>query len=536
MASTLTTTLPSYNALVSSAQRILPKRRLTPTYESWQAELWDYYDRLGEFEAGISWQSNTMSRVRLLAAELSITGDEPTPIDDPNHPAVQAVSRLAGGTGGQAQLMREFTTHLSVPGECWLVGEQPFATPGDEEAARMMGGEGPMEETWSIKSADEIRVARKRIDDKATYEVREGESQTSWRLISPDSLVVRVWDPHPRFGWRADSAARHCIGALMELDLINKRIVATVMSRLASNGILLYDKSRLSIPSQGEQPEGAEKVDPFGALLVEVASRAIKDPTSPEASLPIPIGFDIESLQDVDPRLLLQFLSPDNTLDAKLLDQRESAVRRLATSMDMPPEILLGMGGINHWGQWQIEESGIKVHVSPKAELVCYSLTTGYLVPSLRAEDAPLVGPNGGRIVVWYDPSEITTRPDKSETVMQLYDRMEVSGRTLRRESGLSEEDAPTDEERQLMAIMQTRRYATLLPALIQYLGGPQFNPVVGSTVVDDPTAGDPTGRTSGGGGGGGEAPAPIESDGAPSNGTGPPATEGDPDPALAGV
>src|SRR5690606_8677023 len=45
---------------------------------------------------------------------------------------------------------------------------------------------------------------------------------------------------------------------------------------------------------------------------------------------------------------------------------------------------------------WQVEETGIKIHIAPFAELITHSLTTGYLIPYLKSAGAPLVGPNGG--------------------------------------------------------------------------------------------------------------------------------------------
>src|SRR5690554_4961551 len=444
--------LPAYNSLVASARIIPPKRTLTPVYETWQQQLWDYYDRLGEFERGVSWRANTMSRVRLLAAELMPGGEEPQPVD--TGPAAEAVERLAGGTGGQAQLMKELTIHLSVPGEGWLVGET--STDGIEH--------------WFVASADELRVGSR----SRQFELREGEDQKSWRPLSSNSLVVRFWKPHPRFRWRAVSDAFHAMSAMMELDLINKRITAEILSRLTSNGILLYDKGKLSFPPL-QQPEGADQVDPFAAVLVEVASRGIQDPTSPEATIPIPIGYDLGDLTDVDPKILLQHVRLAEFLDEKLLTERDSAVKRLATSLDMPSEVLLGMSGLNHWGAWQVEESGIKVHIAPFAELVAFTLTTGYLIPYLKEANAELTGPNGGKLVVWYDPSEITVRPDRSNNTIAAYDRGEVSGRVLRREIGLSEngDEMTPAEFREWL----TRRVALTDPlaaaSLLTSLGGP---------------------------------------------------------------
>jgi hypothetical protein len=102
---------------------------------------------------------------------------------------------------------------------------------------------------------------------------------------------------------------------------------------------------------------------------------------------------------------------------------------------------------VNHWSAWQIEESGIKIHVSPKAETIVHGLTKGYLIPTLRAADEPLLGPEGGRLVVWYDVSEITQRPDRSDNFVLAYDRYEIKGEALRREIGADEDDAPTEAE-----------------------------------------------------------------------------------------
>lgn len=466
--------LPSFNALIASARPILPERRLTPKYETWQDEVWAFYDALGEFEFGVSWLANMLSKVRLLAAELDPKTGEPVPIED--GPAAEAMARLAGGVGGQAQLMKEFTVHLSVPGECWLVGEEPDDITGTEE------------EIWSIKSADELRVSRRKIRGQATYEVRESDAD-SWRPIAPESLVVRCWNSHPRWGWRADSSARHALGALFELDSVNKRIIATVLSRLASNGFLLYDKTRLSIPPRmNPDGSGPSEVDPFAQMLVEVASRGIKDPASPEATIPIPIGFQVDDLTNVDPKMLMQWIQLSDGVDDAVLKQRESAIRRLATSMDLPAEILLGMGDSNHWSAWQIEESGIKAHVTPLAELISHCLTVGYLKPMLTAAGAQLTGPNGGKIVVWYDPSEIVVRPDKSGNVLQAYDRLEVSGTTLRREIGVDEDDAPDKKE---LSDMMLKQLVRLVPALAasaaESLGAPkleQVTPKQSSTIT----------------------------------------------------
>ena len=425
--------LPAFGTtLVASASVLSPTRRNDPAYDTVQGQLWDYYARLEEFSAAVSWKGNALSRVRLIAAEYIPGESEPKPITE--GPAADAVARLAGGIGGQSQLMRLMGVHYNVPGEGWLVGSEEDG-----------------EEIWSVYSADELRV------NGGVYQLKTGESSRSWESLGSDIMVVRFWRPDERYSYRARSIASHALGAMAELDLINKRIIAETVSRLASNGILLYDQDRLSF-SQLPNPDGADGQDPFAVILAEVGSRGIKDAQSAEAALKLPIGVRLGEATDVKLSDVMHVLDLSNPIDDKLIPQRESAIRRLATALDLPSDVLLGVSGMNHWGAAQVEESGIKLHIAPDAETICHALTKGYLTPVLRAGGDDLVGPNGGRIVVWYDPSEIVMRPDKSEHAMQAYDRMEITGQAYRREIGLSEFDKPDGEELDAMTDLLVRR------------------------------------------------------------------------------
>lgn len=91
---------------------------------------------------------------------------------------------------------------------------------------------------------------------------------------------------------------------------------------------------------------------------------------------------------------------------------------------------------------WLVEETGFKVYLAPDCELICHALTEGYLIPRLVAAGEPTEG-----MVVWYDASEIILRPDRSSNAVLAYDRGEITGEGLRRETGMDESDAPTDDE-----------------------------------------------------------------------------------------
>jgi hypothetical protein len=485
--------------LTASAQVInaatLDTRNLF-VHESWQEEGWSFYDSLGEFNYGITWLAQSLSRVRITAAEQVPGGDEPEPLT--TGPAADLIEQLGGGIGGRAALMESFGVQLGVPGEGWLVAERDSAAVPLELA------------DWTVKSTDEIRGAYRR---DAEFEIRVGDNL--WRDLPPESLVARVHRPHRRWSWRADSSTRSAIPIMREIDLYNRRIIATMVSRLAMNGILLIpQEGSITAPAQY-----ADAPDPFAAMLIEIASNNIKNPGGASASIPIPIRYPSELIEK------WKHVTFGDGVDEPLLKARDGALDRLATTLNMPPEVLKGTSDMNHWGAWQISEEGIKLHVSPAAETIVNGLTVGYLHPMLEAAGQPLIGPNGGKIVVWYDPSELAARPDKSAQALQAYDRVEISGTALRRESGLDEGDAPNPEETRLQILKKlVLMPATALTALAK---------ITGEAVPETPVAGapQPSGPV-GSGGGSGDTPPLSPSGPASAPATGPPSTRDTPPPA----
>jgi hypothetical protein len=401
----LTAAALSINALAGSR---LP---LVPQYESWQRELWDYYDDLGEFGYAVTWRANMISRVRLRAAKLAAGADEP--IINDTGPAAEIVSELTSDINSTTEIMSTMSTMLDIPGEGWLIGES------------IQG-----RNRWQVRSNDEIRRRG------TTYQViDEGSSLSNmeWRDLEPDHYIVRIWRPHKRFRHMAYSPAKAARSAMRELELVNRHIQAQYLSRLASAGVVIFP-DEITFPVR---EEFQDEPDPFVREWIETAKEAIKTPGTAAAVVPIPIrvpGEYIDKIRHVDFTL---------KIDEKIVDKRDNARRNLASMINVPTELLFDAGSLNHWGLWQLEESAIKIHISPDVEIITNGLTRGYLHPRLRAQGVD----DWEDWVVWYDASEIIARPDKSANVLNLYDRFEVNGKALRREVGLTEDDAPTDDE-----------------------------------------------------------------------------------------
>src|SRR5690606_8573313 len=222
-----------------------------------------------------------------------------------------------------------------------------------------------------------------------------------------------------------------------EAALNKKRIMAEAASPMASNGIILYDMDRLSF-GDTPAPTSIDAPDPFAVVLVDVGSQGLKDPLSPQATIKVPIGISRGEDTSIPLSDCLMPMDLSNPTSERILEQRDPANRRIASVLEMTTERLTGMAGLSHWGQTQVEESGIQVYVAPDMELLVHALTTGYFIPYMEVTGESTVGPNGGKIVVWYDPSNIVQRPDRSGVATEAYDRMELSPRSYRHELGFS--------------------------------------------------------------------------------------------------
>lgn len=383
-----------------------PETQFLRHSERWQNEVWAFHDTLGEFNFGIGWQANMLSRIRLRAARLKADQDEPEIVT--KGPAADLMMRLSGGVGGQAQMMKRLSVQLSLPGEGYLIGETV----------------GKLEQ-WQVRSVDEVRV------QSGIYQVMDENTVTTgqeWRDLAEDHHIVRVWRPHDRYYHLADSPARSAREVMRELELINRKITAEYLSRLASAGVLAIP-DEISFPVR---EEFADEPNPLMAEWVEIAATAIKNPGTASAVIPIPLVGPAEAIDKI------KHIDFTLKIDEKTIERRDSAIRRLAMKLDIPSEILLGMGKSNHWSAWAIDEGALKAHIAPLAELVCDSLTRGYLQPRLEAS-----GEDPSEWVVWYDMSELALKPDRSGNAVLAYDRQELSGPSFRRELGFDEEDAP---------------------------------------------------------------------------------------------
>jgi len=413
-------------SMVASATRYPGKAaRIYQPRQDWQAECYRHYSICGEARFAAKFFGHSVSRAVLYAARI-VNGDTEKQTEGP---AAAALDDLFNGRDGQTQMLDAIGTHLTIAGECYLVGR---AVEGVD--------------TWEIVSCLEMQVAGN------AWQINYGNGLPAVNLTEED-VVIRIWLPSPAHRIEADSPFRALLPILSEIEWLTRHVFAQITSRLAGSGILIMPQG-MTFPPPPEQQNvdgstvaaPANEADSFMLSLADAMMSPIEDPSSPSAVVPIVVTAPDET---IDKPRLLTFWSE---LDSASMGLRNEAIRRFALGMDLPPEQVLGMSGttsdssgnVSHWGAWQVEESTIKLHVEPMLDVIANAVTVGYLRP--LTDDLSLVA---------YDSSALRLRPDRSKEAFELYDRGLITPEALLRENGFDVNDMPDDEHRKMWLLVK---------------------------------------------------------------------------------
>ncbi|MBO0820587.1 MAG: hypothetical protein J2P26_07020 [Nocardiopsaceae bacterium] len=419
----------------------------------WQEQAWDLYDKVSELRFGVSWIANALSRARLYVGRVDPEGvADPEPVTDASlaDTVTGPLEELAGLMRGHGDILHRMAIHLSVPGETFLVG---FDDPASKKRR------------WLACSGDEITTNRGGL-----VKIRLPETDQQIQLPLAEVVIIRLWRPHPRRAFWADSPMRALAEPLKELLGLSSHIAASVDSRLAGAGVLvLPDSATLPKPKESDGTPNPLHEDPFVAALIEAMVTPLQDRDSAAAVVPIVVRVPESAVGAVKH---LSFATP---LDGKAQEMRQAAIRRVATGLDLPAEILEGLGDVNHWGQWAIDESAIKLHIAPLLGLICEALTDQFLRPALVAKG--VASPED--YALWYDIHSLTLRPNKASEAVTLYEQGLLSEEAVRRENGFTDDDAPDDKERE--------RHTALQLALANGQLAPYLLPKIGLEDVDVP-------------------------------------------------
>ncbi len=474
---------PQPLSLVASAQRLTAKKlknrtsRTSSVDEGWQSDAWDMYDLVGEERFLANVLAGRGSQARMYVGKLSHTDPlaAPEPVEDER---AQAVLDAIGVTSvGRSQIVLRALIGYFIAGETYLVGipkrflpdfddgPQPGESFGPAATSRSYETSAPLETTladldWRAMSTDEVEIKNDKVKLKIA-ELGGGAIE-----VDPDDVyLVHSWRPHPRRAWEPDSPTRSSLPVLRELVGLTMAISGQTDSRLAGAGVFVVPESAAKVlkRAMGLPEDGPD--DPFTDALIEAMMTPISDRSSAAAYVPLVIVAPDESADK------FQHITFDKEFDAEMRPLRDEAIRRLALGQDAPPELLLGVGGMNHWGAWLVREDVITTHIEPPLALLCDAMTTQYLRPAVLA--AGYSQENVDELVVWYDVSHLIARPNRSDDAQSIYDKGELSGEALRRESGFDESDAPAQIGQTDPAVDLALQLIAQAPSLMQNPGLP---------------------------------------------------------------
>ncbi|WP_297451709.1 hypothetical protein [uncultured Corynebacterium sp.] len=425
-------------------------------HNDWTRRAWHYYDAIGELGYVCEWIGASLSRVRIIPSSINPDTGQPTmECDDPH--VAQIVTDIAGGPAGQATMLRRIATGLTVPGEAWI------AMIVRETASTTV-------EEWHVLAADEI-------NDRGTNITLQLDDGTDHTFNPTQDVLFRVHRPHPRNGRDSYSLTRSALPILAEIERTTAAIDGAGKSRLAGNGLLLVPQE-ISMPvatppranpdAPGLPQEPVTIDQPVTAAdimqqLQQVMTTAIADPTSAASMVPIVIKAPADALDKI------RHIKLDSDVTQTNLETRDRAIRRLAMALDVPAEVLTGIGSTNHWSAWAIDESGIKAHIEPLMTLICDALTTAVLRPLLEASGHP----HPEDYVVWFDSSPLKTKSNREKDAIDAFDRGAISSIALRRELQFDELDAADQDPDfdRALAIQLVTKAPSLFPMLANVIG-----------------------------------------------------------------
>jgi hypothetical protein len=143
----------------------------------------------------------------------------------------------------------------------------------------------------------------------------------------------------------------------------------------------------------------------------------------------------------------IKYITFDRKTDRELVERLDRALERILQGIDIPKDVVTGLANVKYSNAINIDESLYKAHVEPMALLLVDSLTSIFMIPALKAKFPDLKQESLEKIVVWYDPTEVVTKPDPADAASRLHGVMELSGDALRRAHGFADTDAPDEAE-----------------------------------------------------------------------------------------
>jgi hypothetical protein len=458
-------------------------------YAAWQREAWNGYERVGEVHYGFNLLANLLSRVRFYAAATGEANEAPADVagsvgrkrigDRLAKDAVAVMAELQH-TDFASQI-RTFSLNFSVAGECLLIN--------------MPGRYGAQ---WVIRSVDEVQLR-----PGGAVIVNQRGSAKELVTLPRGTYLARIWRPNPRYTREPDSSMVGVADSIEELLILMRLVRGAARSRMNAGMLFVPDSisGATSAMTSGQPPiseptdpleslQNASTLDPSGPFLTQLME-SMTTPVSDEGSASALVPMLVTGPGDEGAKI--KHITFERSSDEWLVKRIEAALDRVLQGIDIPKEIVTGMQAVKYSNAVVIDENLYKSNIEPLALAFVDALTEVFLRAVLKSSRYGYTDEDLAGLVVWYDPSEIVTRPNSANEANEGVDRLMLSPAAWRREHGYAESDAPSEED---LARMLLQKMSALPETVIAQLLQKALPNVLGdldlatdrATPSDDPT------------------------------------------------
>lgn len=415
--------------------------------EAWQLEAMRYFHITGELRSPLRFIANAVSQAGIHAADIDADLDNVVgPTDDET--AQRAAAMVLGGGEKRAGALRMLALHWQCVGESWVI---------------VRAGRSGKPDEWVIVPGQKLKAK----GDRWQYTDPMTGMET---MLGTQDRLFRLWDPDPFDPAKADSAVRAALPELGEAETATLNIAARLQSRIGSHGIAAIAEE-LDFPT-GDFDNMAEAFMDYFASVVEAN---LKNPGQASAQSPVFFTAPGELIANGG---AFAFFDLMTQFDASVVELRRDALDRVAATLDMPKEVAAGtQGEANHWSAWQVEESTYKIYIEPLLTAIGDAITENWFRPALVAMGK--TPEQAERYALAWDTSAIVARPDATENLRDLHDRLLISDEYMLAENGIPEDAKPNEDEyrRRLLERLVSSSPAILSePGVAEMLGLPEIS------------------------------------------------------------
>lgn len=428
----------------------LLKRRLESS-RKWQKDAYDYTSLIGEIDFASNMVANTISKIRLFPGYITAEDTAPAYIwdmpDDQVSPelkkaALETLRLLGTGDGGVPGILRDAALNLFIAGECYLVKEP--AT-GDAFFAK---------DSWQVRSIEEIVIkdgSRKTQQVFLKQSVADTEADYVPLGGLKDLAIGRIWRNSPRYSKDATSSLKPQLENCDMLLMYDRSKRGVVKSKMNAGILYLPDGLSAAADADGEIVEPTdledgemapmvEETDPLEEELMDAFITPIQDESAASSVAPLILRGPAEL------GAAIRHITFSRPFDPQITSDAERLLQRILIGIDLPKEVVAGLTDAKYANAIVVEDNFYKMHIEPMILSIVDSFTVLLMRPVLRSlgfDEEEIA-----RVVVWYDPSPVSTKPDKATAATTGYEQGIISAEAWRRSNGFSETDQPDGLER----------------------------------------------------------------------------------------